>query len=230
MWKDEYYKASAHEALILVEKTLKEKGLIKNPAKTYGRTLVKNLFQIGGKDQTIKLRVPLGEDLQTQAQAYFDGVFAYYRNYTAHDGSKIDKRISLRILILASELLDLIDASSLSFSDIGGVDGLIKSGSFDNKEQLLNLLQSLDMQYFPDGDFDGLIERLFDNYGIIDHQIDAVFELDLVRYYEEEYIPDAEEMRWAWADFSPPKTLAHLELTEVGQQFVDEINNTNNNS
>ena len=228
MWKDEYYKASAHEALILVEKTLKEKGLIKNPAKTYGRTLVKNLFQIGGKDQTIKLRVPLGEDLQTQAAAFFDGVFSYYRNYTAHDGSKIDKRISLRILILASELLDLIGASSLSFSDINGVSGLVETGFFDSKEQLLNLLTSLDGQYFPDGDIEGLRESLFENYGIIDYQFNAVLELVLAHYFEEEYIPNAEEIRLVWNNFSPPQTMAHFKLTDLGKQFVDEIQQVSN--
>jgi hypothetical protein len=225
MWEDGYYKNSAHEAMILVEKGLKEKGLIKNATKTYGRTLVKKLFQVGDKSQTIKLRVPLGEDLQTQAEIFFDGVFAYYRNYLAHDGSKIDKHISLRILIIASELLDMIDASSLSFSDIGGVNGLIESGSFDDKEQLLSLLTSLENQYYPDGEIDGLREHLFEKYGIVDHQIDAVFELDLVRYYEEEYIPNEDEKRLIWSQFSPPETMDHFKLTKLGQQFINEIQN-----
>lgn len=223
LWEDGYYKPSAHEAMILVEKALKEKGRVKDTAKIYGRTLVKTLFRIGDKKQVIKLRIPLGEDLQTQAESFFDGVFVYYRNYTAHDGSKIDKRISLRILILASELLDLIDASFLSFSDIGGVKGLVKSGSFDSKEQLLNLLSSLEGPGYPEGDIEGLRDSLFERYAILDHQIDALFDLDLVRYYEEDYVPDAQEMRDVWRDSYPPMTMGYFELTDLGHEFVDEI-------
>ena len=81
----------------------------------FGKTLIDSLFTIGGKYKTVKLRVPLGDDLQEQAKSYFASVFAYYRNYLAHDGSRIDKNSALRILVLASELLDLIDASSLSY-------------------------------------------------------------------------------------------------------------------
>jgi hypothetical protein len=114
--------------MILVEQALKEKGLTKENYKKYGQTLITSLFRTGGKERSVKLRIPLGEDLQAQAEAFFQGVFSYYRNYTAHDGSRVDKRISLRIMIIASELLDLIDASALSFSDIGGVDGLIARG------------------------------------------------------------------------------------------------------
>ncbi len=225
-WEDGYHDSAAHKSMILVEKALKEKGFVQNTSKVYGRTLIKKMFRIGDNNHSVKLRVPLGEDLQKHAEAFFDGVFAYYRNYTAHDGRKIDKQISLRILILASELLDLIDASSLSFSDIGGVKGLIKSRAFDSKKQLQNLLISLDEQYFPDGEIDGMRERLFEKYGILDYHIDAVLELDLIRYVEEEYFPDVDEMRLAWSRISPPKTMAHFKITELGQQFVDEIYQT----
>jgi len=222
LWHDGYFKHAAHEAMILVEQALKEKGLTKESHKKYGQTLITNLFRIGGKENSVKLRVPLGEDLQLQAEEFFRGVFSYYRNYTAHDGSKIDNRISLRIMIIASELLDLIDASSLSFSDIGGVDGLLAKGIFQDKEQLLNLLTSLG-GYFPDGDIDGLREELFGKYGILEHNLEAVLELDLARYYEVDYVPDEEEMRSVWINNSPPQTLGHFELTELGEQFVSEL-------
>ena len=161
LWRDGYFKHAAHEAMILVEQALKEKGLKKESYKKYGQTLITSLFQISGKENSVKLRVPPGEDLQTQAEAFSQGVFSYYRNYTAHDGSKIDNLTSLRIMIIASELLDLIDASALSFSDIGGVNGLLAKGVFQNKEQLLSILTSLS-GYFPNGDVDGLKEEFFE--------------------------------------------------------------------
>jgi len=222
LWDGGHYKHAAHEAMILVEQALKEKGLTKAYSKKYGQTLITSLFRIGGKETSVKLRVPLGEDLQTQAERFFQGVFSYYRNYTAHDGSKIDNRISLRIMIIASELLELIDASALSFSDIGGVNGLLAKGVFENKEQLLSLLTSLS-GYFPDGDIDGLREALFGNYGILEHHLEAVLELDLVRYYEDDYFPDEDEMKSVWINDSPPQTLGHFELTELGERFVIEL-------
>jgi len=226
LWRDGYFKHVAHEAMILVEQALKEKGLTKEKHKKFGQTLITSLFRIGGKENSVKLRVPLGEELQAQAEEFFQGVFSYYRNYTAHDGSKIDNRISLRIMIIASELLELIDASALSFSDIGGVDGLLAKGIFQNKEQLLTLLTSLS-GHFPDGDIDGLREELFENNGILDHHLEAVLDLDLVRYYEEDYFPDKEEMRSVWINESPPQTMGHFELTELGERFVSELKKEN---
>ena len=222
LWHGGHFKHAAHEAMILVEQALKEKGVTREKHKKYGHALVTSLFQIGGKELSVKIRVPLGEDLQTQAEAFFHGVFAYYRNYTAHDGSKIDQRTSLRIMIIASELLELIDASVLSFSDIGGVNGLLTKGVFENKGQLLNLLSSLS-GYFPDGDIDGLREELFGKYGILEHHLDAIFELDLVRYYEEDYVPDEEEIRSVWINDAPPPKMGHFELTELGEQFISEL-------
>lgn len=222
VWQDGHYKHAAHQAMILVEQALKEKGLTTEKHKKFGQALVTSLLRIDGKGNSVKLRVPLGEELQAQAEGFFQGVFSYYRNYTAHDGSKIDNRISLRIMIIASELLELIDASALSFSDLGGVNGLLAKGVFQNKGQLLNLLTSLG-GYFPDGDIDGLREELFEKYGILEYHLEAVLELDLVRYYEEDYFPDEEEMRSAWINDSPPQTMGHFERTELGEQFISEL-------
>ena len=54
---------------------------------------------------------------------------------------------------------------------------------------------------------------LFEYYGALDHNLDAVFELNLVRYIDTEFdVPDwgVEEGGW-------------LELTDLGRQFIDEI-------
>jgi len=221
LYVDGHYKHAAHEAMTQVELALKEKGQVKD--KRFGYTLVESLFQAGGKGQYIRLRVPLGQDLQSKAEQLFKGAFSYYRNYSAHDGSRIGQRQCLRIMILASELLDLIDASSLTFADIGGVDGLIKTGAFTSREQLLGLLKLLDGYYVVDEAFDGLYEAMFEQLGVDDLQLQAVLELDLARYEETNYVPSAEELRVAWVTFDPPQIIGWFILTDLGKQFVDAI-------
>lgn len=223
LWQDGYYKHAAHEAMIQVEQALKEKGLVQQKDKRFGRTLITSLFKLGGEEKSVKLRVPLGDDLQQQAEDLFHGVFSYYRNYTAHDGSKIDKSICIRVMVLASELLDLIDASALSFVDVGGVEGLIKVGPFPGRRDLLNLLLSLQNYYVPDGAIDGLVEELEDEYGLAEIHIHAAIDLDLVRYTETEYVPSLQERMMAWRDFPPPDTLGHFELTDLGKKVAEEI-------
>lgn len=209
--QDQHYKHAALEALTQVELALKEKGMVKDGK--FGKTLIDSLFTIGGKYKTVKLRVPLGDDLQEQAKSYFASVFAYYRNYLAHDGSRIDKNSALRILVLASELLDLIDASSLSYTDLGGIEGLLKAKVFDGEEQLLGVLKTCDGYLLPGHQADGLRETIFLNYGALDNSLDAVFELDLVRYIDTKFYDSdcgIEEAGW-------------LELSDLGKQFIDEI-------
>lgn len=221
LYADGHYKHAAHEAMIQVELALKEKGQVKD--KRFGHTLVESLFQVGGKGQYIRLRVPLGQDLQAQAEQLFKGAFSYYRNYSAHDGSRIGQHQCLRIMVLASELLDLIDASSLTFADIGGVDGLIKTGGFTSGEQLLGLLELLDGYHVVDEAFDGLYDDMFERLGVDDLQLQAVLELDLIRYEEIDYVPDAEELRMAWVTSAPPRRIGWFTLTDLGKQFVDAI-------
>ncbi len=116
-----------------------------------------------------------------KAELLFKGAFGYYRNYAAHDGSKINKIICIRIMVLASELLDLIGASSISFTEIGGVKGLIKHGIFAEASQITDLLSFLSSQACPDDCFDGLFEDLYER-GYTDHQFQSVFNLGLIEY------------------------------------------------
>ena len=220
LYSDGHFKHAAHEAMIQVELALKEKGQVKD--RKFGHTLVESLFRVGGKEQYIRLRVPLGQDLQSQAEQLFKGAFAYYRNYSAHDGSKIDQRQCLRIMILASELLDLIDASSLTFSDIGGVEGLIEAGVFTSKEQVLGLLRLLDGYHVIDDAVDGLYEEMWGKLGADELQLQAAIELDLVRYEETDYAPDPEELRMAW-NYTPPQIVGWFTLTDPGEKFAEEI-------
>lgn|SRR5574341_1613072 len=217
LYSDGHYKHAAHEAMIRVEQALKEKGKVND--KRFGQTLITSLFRFGDNGKYIRLRVPLGDELQEYAENYFKGVFSYYRNYTAHDGSRVDQSTCLRIMIIASELLDLIDASSLSFEDLGGVDGLLEAGAFKSKEQLIQLLKLLHQYHVPDGAVDGLREDLLE-IGMDDFQIDAVIELDLVRYHEDDYVPALDELA---SGIYPPKTIGWFELTQLGRETMDNI-------
>lgn len=216
LYQDGHYKNAALEAMTQVELALKEK--IQNAGiseKRYGVFLVKNLF---GKDRpSIKLRVPFGDELQSAAEALFTGAFKYYRNYCAHDGSKVDQTTSFRIMILASELLDLIGATSVSFADVGGIDGIVKAGAFRDKKTLVDLLNLLDGYTMPDEEPDGFYDQFY-GQGYSDSQLDAVLELELVQYHVAEYVPPAELADDPWL----PETLGWYELTDLGRKALVE--------
>ncbi len=177
-------------------------------------TLTKSLF---GADRGIKLRVPFGEELQEQAGSLFRGAFSYYRNYTAHDGSKIDNDAAARIMIVASELLELIGASLLSYKDIGGMKGLIKSGIFKREESVRNLLKLLNGYPIEDDVVDGFYEGLYEN-GFTDRQMYSVIDLGLVEYITKKYIPTTEELKHS--HFIPDE-LSCFDLTNLGKKLIE---------
>jgi formylglycine-generating enzyme required for sulfatase activity len=108
---------------------------------------------------------------------------------------------------------------SQSYSDLGGIDGLLKSGVFDSEGQLLGVLETCKDYALPGHEADGLRETIFLNYGAVEQHLDAVFELDLVRYVDTEfYDPDYGYEEGGW-----------LELTELGKKFIEEIKNQKNN-
>lgn len=207
---DAHYKHAALEAMMQVEIALKEKTGIKNQ---YGKRFIKSIL---GKDHGIKLKVPFGEDEREYAKSLFDGAFAYYRNYAAHEGSKIDRIICIRILILASELLDLIGASEVSFAEIGGVDGLLKAGIFNHKQQIHDLLDFLNNRVLPGHECDGFYEEL-GYMEVGETQIKAVIELDLVEYITKPYIPS--EIN----EIGAPEELGFFELTNLGTNILKDL-------
>jgi len=216
LYIDGHHKHSAHEAMIQVELAIKEKlesAGTKNNG--YGVFLITNLF---GKDRLgIKLRIPLGDDLQSDAEILFKGAFKYYRNYCAHDGSQINSTICLRILILASELLDLIGISYLSFEDVGGVNGLVKVGAFKDKSELLDLLDFLNGYTIEDDTCDGFYETFYEK-GFAESQLTAVIELDLIVYCTKAYDSSLDFKNEPY----PPEEISWFELTDLGKKFVSE--------
>jgi uncharacterized protein (TIGR02391 family) len=218
LYLDGHYKHAAHEAMIQVELALKEKRIVANGK--YGKRLIENLFAIDNPNkQYVKLHIPLGEELQKDAETLFKGAFGYYRNYSAHDGAKIDQRICVRVMIIASELLDLIDAAYLSFSDIGGVPGLIKNSVFQNEEDIAWLLEYLEKYAVLHQDYGALYVELFENRGLDEHHVQALLNLELIRYEESTFNPTIEEIQIG-LDATDAGSFV---LTDLGKQFIETI-------
>lgn len=196
-----------------VELALKEKIDLKE--KLFGARLINHLF---GSGKGIKLKIPLGDDLQEQAKSFFNGAFSYYRNYAAHDGSKIDEVICIRIMLIASELLDIINASAISFEEIGGIKGLIDRGIFNEESQISDLLAFLSSQVFPHEVFDGMFEDLAEK-GFTDHQYQAIFDLGLIEYKSKISNHSFASEPADWGEFG------WFELTKKGQEVLDKIQN-----
>jgi uncharacterized protein (TIGR02391 family) len=214
LYIDGHYKHAALEAMTQVELALKEKSGVKNK---FGVNLVTSIL---GKNKGIKLRVLFGDEWQEKAEKLFSGAFSYYRNYAAHDGSKIDNRTCLRVMILASELLDLIGASVLSFADVGGISGLVQTCVFPDKKSIYELLRFIDGQTFPDETVDGFFEDL-SLKGFSDTQVQALIEVGLVEYVAKPYVPSELDLD----DYSvlPPDSISWFELTKLGKEIVTNL-------
>lgn len=212
LYNDGHFSHAAFESMKQVELALKEKSC--TGKKLYGRNLVKAIF---GSGKNIHLIVPLADDLQEDALELFTGALRYYRNYTAHEDSKIDNISCIRIMVLASELLCLIGASSISFTEIGGVEGLIKHGVFAEESKITGLLSLLLSEYCPDDTFDGLFEDLAMK-GYTDNQFQSVFDLGLIEYIEYN-CDDVDDPPF---DF---ETIGRFELTPLGQKVLNKNQN-----
>lgn len=203
-YRDGYFKDAAREAMTQVELAIKEKSQV---PKKYGVTLIKSVF---GTDPGIKLRVPFGEDMQGPAKEYFEAAFRYYRNYAAHDGLQIDGPICLRILIMASDLLFLVGASSVSFADVGRADGLVKHGVFPSTDKVLELIRLLDDYCLPNEVLDGFYEDLYER-GFEDKNLEALLECGLVEYRVNTDIDDPDNM---------VETMGVFYLTPAGRRVL----------
>ena len=209
LFNDGFYKQAANEAMIEVELVLKEKSGVKNK---FGINLISQLF---GKNNGIKLIVPLGKEMQEQAENWFKGAFSYYRNYLAHDGKNIDEISSTRIMVIASDLLDLIGASTKSFERIGGIEGLVRHKVFKNRNEIEQLLLFLNGYSLPDHVCDGFYEDLAQR-GYGSEEIEALIEVGLVEYKSEEYIPHPSE-----SDDFIPDEIGYFELTPLGTKIIN---------
>lgn len=211
LYKDGHFKQAAHEAMIQVEEALREKGLYDKSL--FGRRLTKFAF---GNKAPITLEVPLGAEFQEQAQAYFESVFAYYRNYTAHESTRMDRLVCARILVVASELLELISASSIPFKGMETVDALINSELFKSRTEFYSLFNFLVGQQFWGEVFDAFFEDLANN-GFSERQYTTMFDLGLVVYKNQPWVHedpwgDQCNDHYGWIEATP---LGELVLAEL---------------
>ena len=217
LYKKRFFPEAAFNAMKQVEIAFKEKTGIEDEKKIFGARLYEKFL---GSGKSIKLKVLLGDNLQKEAMEFFKSTSSYYRNYLAHEeGSRVDKIICLRILIIASELLDLITASSISYTEIGGIKGLIKQGIFENKLQLTGLLSFLSSQLFPHEVFDGMFEDLIGE-DFTKTQYDVVFDLGLIEYHSEikDHSHPGEPEDW--------DNFGWFELTPQGQKVLNQLKST----
>ncbi len=216
LYDDGHYKHASQEALSQVERALKEKsGLLTK--KYYGVNLIDKLF--GKKKEGIKLFVEFGEDIQEDAQKYLRGVFSYYRNYTVHDGSKIDELHCIKIMILASDLMELIGVSTISITEVGGYEELVEIKLFPSDIKIAELLQFMDGYTIPDETYDGFFEALAWG-GFSEEQYISTFDYGLVEYTEEQYSPSEWERK---RDPYPTEIIGWFELTDLGKSILREI-------
>jgi hypothetical protein len=210
VYGDGHFREAAQLAMTCVECALRETSGIRGPS---AARLIDELL---GSDEGLKLRVPFGEELQNDAWKLFRGAFAYYRNFSSHNDSQFDRVTSLRVLILASELLALIGASKISFEEIGGADGLIRRGVFASHANLEDLLAFLDDYTIIDETVDGFYEELHE-HGYGDEQLQALFDLGLVRYSHQDVIPSLPDFV---EDSHPVESIGQFELTPLGRHIL----------
>ncbi len=212
LFENGHYTECAHTAMKQVEVVINQKCGIDDfsPA---GRT-IDRIFSSG---RGIRLRIPFGDKQAENAKILFKGAFKYYRNYTAHQQENITKQISLRVMCIASELLDFLGACYLNLEELGGLEEIKNVLDIQDNQKLKELLCLMDNYWFPEDICDGFFEDLA-NGGFSDEQYHKLFELDLV-YCEE--IPCENPPHDI--DPDPPLYLTYFRLTDIGKQLLKEI-------
>ena len=206
-----HYQHAALESMKQVEMALREKGIA--PKDRFGDKLVNWVL---GSGEHITLSLPLGNELQEKARTLFKGAFGYYRNYAAHDGTRIDKKISFRIMVLASELLDLISASNRSFEGIGGIDGIIKVGIFKNAQEFKDFLDFHLGQQLIEADYSDY-EFEFEAKGFNEIQREAMYDFGFLLYDEQETAIDEN------AGIFESTLVGEFELNDEGAKVWEEL-------
>lgn len=215
LFKNRHFTECAHTAMKQVEINLNKKGGVDG-----FKPAVKTIDKIFSSGKGIRLKVPLGEKQKENAKLLFKGAFKYYRNYTAHNQERIDDKIAFRVMILASELLDLLDCCTLNLEELGGVDEIINIFQIQNSKKINQLLAFMNEQLILEDISDGLFEDLTSN-GYSYEQYLKLFELDLV-YCEEVPCQKTE------SDLDL-KYLTYFKLTEMGHELLQKTAITDSN-
>lgn len=176
LYDDGHFPEAAHQAMSEVEIAIKE---CIGETRLFGTKLIEKALS---NQNGISLKIPRGDEWQDKARAFYKAMFSYLRNYTAHGGRNISDLSCLRVMILASDVLDVIGTSPRRLS--GGVGELIRAGFFTDEPDLIRLLTFLDGYPIVDNVVDGFYEELYDK-GFSDEQIEVLMECGLVEYREQ---------------------------------------------
>lgn len=210
LFENGHYPECAHTAMKQVELNLKKKlGIIGYEPTT---NIISDKFS---KGKGIRLKVPFGEEQQENAKLLLLAAFKYYRNYSAHQDKNITKETALRIMLIASELLDLLDECHLNIEELGGIEEIKRVLQIKDNETLEELLTFIDGQWVADDACDGFFEGLHEK-GFGNDQYDRLFELNLICYEFGPYEPTKDESH-------PPEEIGFFRLTALGKEVVEQI-------
>jgi len=210
LFENGHYPECAHTAMKQVELNLNKKlGIIGYQPAT------KTILDKFSKGKGIRLKVPFGEEQQENAKLLFQGAFKYYRNYSAHQDRNITRESAFRIMLIATELLNLLDACYLNIDELGGIEEIKKVLEIETDERLEELLTFIDGQWIHDDVCDGFFEDLY-NKNFSDYQYNKLFELNMICYESGPYEPEEDEPE-------PPEEIGFFKLTSLGKEVVEAI-------
>ncbi len=199
-----FFSQAALEAMEQVEVALRDHS--GGSPNEFGVRLVRKVLD---QEKGLYLHLSLDPKQQEAGRMLFEGAFRYYRNYAAHDGRNITGTGAGRVLILASEMLDMLGASERYIRGREGLERLIAS-KFGEPESFVAALRALDGEWFVDDVVDGFFERLAEA-GISDDQMSVLVETGLLEI-----------------DQSPSRdpefdTFSSFHLTQEGRKAIDLI-------
>lgn len=124
---------------------------------------------------------PFGPESQEAARAYFEGAFTHYRNQAAHGEGGFDEGRCARCLIIASDLLDLAEASAIAFSSEQDLCEMARRRGFPDVKSVQQLLEFLGGYTVLDEVVDGLFEEMAER-GWGESELQFVFEAGLMEF------------------------------------------------
>lgn len=208
LFQNKHYPECAHTAMKQVELNLNKKlGIVKFTPAT------KTIMDKFSKGKGVRLKVPFGEEQQENAKILFQGAFKYYRNHAAHQDQNISKKMALRIMVIGSELLDLLDVCVLNIDEIGGIEEVKSVLGIKDDNALYKLLSLINGYHIPDDTWDGFYEDL-PRMGIGIDEFNKLYELNLINYECAPYVPFEGEK-------DPIEELGFFSLTDLGQEVVE---------
>jgi len=167
------YYDTALMAFMIVENELRKKSL------AYPIVFGADLIDFAFKTQGVKLIHPSNRMGGYRLRDFFVSTFNYYTNMLMSEPLKINEGLCNRVLHIASELLSIIDVSERVALDASLVDQLINDGYFEDRAQLIDLLNLLHGYIVVGDTYAGLIETLREE-GYTVNQFEFLFEADLI--------------------------------------------------